>query len=222
MSNLEQLHLNICSTILLNDQIYLPSLEDIQYSFEYFPDIQISSCINYFSEEGKGHCHIYSYPFTIRIYPNIANNFPGGLFTCVSEISLFDEHPFEHEFFVRISRSFPLLKRLTIRNGKPQCGKSKNIRKFFSIIQYSHLESLNFETTHDDYIEQFLIDTRTYLPSNITLSIDYKSLRRVTHKFTRKATRLNCEKINYICLEKIRQLPKYFKNYFFEICMCRP
>ncbi len=178
--------------------------EDIQHSFEHF------------SEKGKGQCHIYSYPFTIGVYPNIANNFPGGLFICVSEISLFDEHPFEHEFFVHITESFPLLKRLTIQNEKPQCAKSKNIYKNLLIIQYPHLENLHFKRTHGDYIEQFLIDTKTDLPSNVTLCSDYKFLKRLTHQFTRNPIRLNCGKMEYVCSERIIHFPKHFQNYFFK------
>jgi hypothetical protein len=56
-------------------------------------------------------------------YENIANYFPGGVFTCVCKVSLFDEHPFEHEFFIRITRSFPFMKNLTISNQKPQKNK---------------------------------------------------------------------------------------------------
>jgi hypothetical protein len=43
---------------------------------------------------------MYSYPYTLTYYDDISNNFPGGLFKCVREISLFDERSFEHEFFV--------------------------------------------------------------------------------------------------------------------------
>ncbi|CAF0719880.1 unnamed protein product [Rotaria sp. Silwood1] len=183
------------------DQIYLPSNEDIQHSFKHFSDIQIISCVNYFSEVKKGQCHVYSYPFTIRNYPNIANNFPGGLFTCVSE-------------------SFPFMKKLTVANGQSQnnkqCQRSKNNNQNFLIIRYPHLKYLIFKKTHDDYVEQFLLDTKTYLPYGVIVFTDYKSLKRVTHKFTRKATRINCGKVTYICIERIRQFPKHFKNYFLD------
>ncbi len=108
MGRLNQFRFNIRSTILLKDQIDLLSNEDIEHSFKDFSNNQIISCVNYFLEAKKGQCHIYSYPFTITSYENIANNFPGGLFTCVCEVSLFDEHPFEHELFIRITQSFPL------------------------------------------------------------------------------------------------------------------
>ncbi|CAF4684620.1 unnamed protein product, partial [Rotaria sp. Silwood2] len=50
-------------------------------------------------------CHIYSYPYKFNVYKNITNNFPGGLYKCVREMSLMDERPFEHEFFLRIAQS---------------------------------------------------------------------------------------------------------------------
>ncbi|CAF1682787.1 unnamed protein product, partial [Adineta ricciae] len=166
MPKLNKIHLNICSMISLTNEIYLPSNKDIQHSFEHLFNLQINSCINYFPEEGIGQCHIYSYPFTIKTYPNIANNFPGGLFRCVMEMSLFDEHPFEYEFFHQIAQSFPFLKRLTIRNEKAQCKKAKKHEKLLS-IHYPYLEYLHLRKVHDDYIEQFLIDTKTYLPFHV-------------------------------------------------------
>ena len=52
----------------------------------------------------------------MKYYDNITNNFPGGLFKYVREVSLYDERPFEHEFFLRIAQSFPFMKKLTIKN----------------------------------------------------------------------------------------------------------
>ncbi|UJR20231.1 hypothetical protein I4U23_023362 [Adineta vaga] len=147
------------------------------------------SCINYFTEVEQGQCHIYSYPFTIRKYLNITNNFPGGLFKCVTEISLFDEHPFEHEFVIQIAKSFPLMKELTITNKKPQSGRPKTKHENLFIIQYSYLKCLRLKKTHDDYVEQYLMDTKTCVSCNVSLLCDYKSLKRVTRKFTWNATR---------------------------------
>ncbi len=52
----------------------------------------------------------------MKHYNDITNSFSGGLFKCVEEISLFDERPFEHEFFIKISQAFPFLKKLTVSN----------------------------------------------------------------------------------------------------------
>jgi hypothetical protein len=56
---------------------------------------------------------------------------------------------------------------------------------------------LNFDEAHDDYIEQFLFDIKTFLPNNILLGIEYQQLKRVTDNFTRLETRNNCSKVGY-------------------------
>jgi hypothetical protein len=38
----------------------------------------------------------------------------------VKSITLYDEYPFEHEFFIQISQSFPIVKRLSLTNKTPQ------------------------------------------------------------------------------------------------------
>ncbi|CAF3465394.1 unnamed protein product [Rotaria sp. Silwood1] len=220
LPRLNQFRFKIRSTILLNDQTDLLSNEDIQHTFKDFSNSQIISCANYFLESNKGQCHIYSCPFTIRSYENIANNFPGGLFTCVCNVSLFDERPFEHEFFLRIAQSFPFIKKLSINNRKAQKNKQnrklKNNNQDLLIIEYPYLKWLGFDEAHDDYVEQFLLDTKTCLPSNVDLLIDYKPLKRVTHNFRRKTTQNNCAKVRYRCWEKISRFPKHFKDYFLE------
>ena len=62
-----------------------------------------------------------------KMYNDITNNFRDGLFINVTQISLYDEHPFEYEFFLRISKSFPFIKELTIFNLKAQQNKSNII-----------------------------------------------------------------------------------------------
>ncbi|CAF4903585.1 unnamed protein product, partial [Rotaria sp. Silwood2] len=50
----------------------------------------------------KGQCYIYTYLYKLKHYYNITNNFPGGIYKCVREVSLYDERAFEHEFFLRV------------------------------------------------------------------------------------------------------------------------
>jgi len=64
--------------------------------------------------------HIYSYPYRSTCYQYITNDFSGGLFKCVHTISLYDECPFEHDFFLRISNSFSFIKKLILLNNEPQ------------------------------------------------------------------------------------------------------
>jgi hypothetical protein len=94
---------NIRSIISLDNQISLPSNDDIQCTFANFTNNKIISCVDYFPKANIGQCHIFSHPYTTDYYDNITNNFPGGLFKCIRKISLFDESPFEHEFFIGIA-----------------------------------------------------------------------------------------------------------------------
>ncbi|UJR23577.1 hypothetical protein I4U23_026565 [Adineta vaga] len=95
---------------------------------------------------------MYSYPYIWTFYHNITNHFRGGLFKSVREISLYDEHSFEHDFFLRIVQSFPFLTKLTIHNYEAQ----QNNHLEQSIIKYSYLLEIDLVKTHHDYIEQFL------------------------------------------------------------------
>ncbi|CAF1217434.1 unnamed protein product [Rotaria sp. Silwood1] len=220
MVQLKKFTFNIHSTIELDNQIDLPSNDNIQNTFKNFEHNQIISCIDYFSEVVEGQCHIYSYPYQLKKYDKITNNFPGGLFECVREISLFDERPFEHEFFLHIAQSFPLMEKLTLVNRKPQKNKqsrkSKDDDQDFSIVKYPHLNDLNLYEVHDDYIEQFLMDSKTYLPYHVELVTDHRLLENVTHNFKRDTTRINCSKINYVYSDTISSLPKHIKDYFFN------
>jgi hypothetical protein len=103
------------------------------------------------------------------------------------------------------------MKKLTLINEKPQNNrKSKNL----SIIKYSCLLELNLSKAHDDYIEQFLVDTKTCLPNKVHLHIDYRPLKRVTNKFTRDATRFNCAKLHCLVLDKKFPIYQRLRDYF--------
>ncbi|CAF3356207.1 unnamed protein product [Rotaria sp. Silwood2] len=55
---------------------------------------------------------------TLTHYHNITNNFPGGLFKCVRKVSLYDESPFEYEFFLQVVPSFPFMEKLTVHKSE--------------------------------------------------------------------------------------------------------
>ncbi|CAF3936524.1 unnamed protein product [Rotaria magnacalcarata] len=172
---------NIRSRLPLNDQAYLSSNEDCQHSFN------------------EGQCHIYSSPYPAKYYEYITNNFPDGLFKYVREVSLYDERPFEHEFFIKIAKCFPFMEKLTVYNKKPQLNKfderSTDDNRHLSVIQYPYLRLLDLFDAHDDYAEQFLLEFKTCLPIKVDLHVHFSTLSRVTHNFTRNATRMNCAKI---------------------------
>jgi hypothetical protein len=218
MPLLNKFTFDIRSTFHLHNQISLLSNEDIQHTFNDFQNNQIISCVDYFFKFGRGECHIYSYPYEREKYHRITNNFPGGIFKYVREISLFDERPFEHNFFFQISQSFPFMKTLTLINEKPQ--NNKQSRKLddnnqnLSIIEHPHLTHLDLFEAHDDYVEQFLLHTNTCLPNNVFLYVDYQTLKRVTQDFTRKTTRTNCTKLGFLGLICECEIPEYLKQYF--------
>ncbi|CAF2954961.1 unnamed protein product [Rotaria sp. Silwood2] len=218
MVQLKKFTFNIHSTITLNNQINLPSNENIQNSFKDFKHNQIICCVNYFSEKLEGLCRIYSCPYISKVCKNITNSFSGGLFECVREISLFDEQPFEHEFFLRIAQSFPLMKKLTLVNRKAQKNKSKDDHQDLTIAKYSHLKDIDLYEAHEDYIEQFLLNTKTWLLYNVELVTNHQLLEKVTHNFRRDATSINCSKIDYLYDNTICSLPKHFNKYFFHTC----
>jgi len=210
MTKLNKFRFSIHSSVLLNQQIYLPSNEDIQKTFRNFKNNQIISYVDYFSQENLYHCHIYSYPYTLTYYDNITNNFPGGLFKCVRKISLFDERPFEHEFFIQMAQSFPFLEKLILHNRELQ----KNENHQWPIIEYPHLIELDLVRVHENYVEQFLDNRKMSLPNHVNLYVAYDLLEKVTHNFTRDATRMNSSKINHLLLFNKPAFAFDLKDYF--------
>ncbi|CAF4241865.1 unnamed protein product [Rotaria sp. Silwood2] len=207
---------NIRSFIHNCDSSDLLTSEEIQHTLTDLGDSQIIYYFDYFFTERRAQCHFYSYPYTLKYYHNITNSFSGGLFKCVREVSLFDDRPFEHEFFVRIAQAFPLLKKLSMINLTPQNQKAKNNNEYLSIIEYPHLIELDFLDVSDDYLEQFLVNTKTFLIDNICIYAYYESLKRVTNNFRRAATRFNSAKVNslriYGQFQLSKRLIKYFPN----------
>ena len=108
------------------------------------------------------------------------------------------------------------------QNNK-QSYESNNENQNLPRIQFKYLNGIFLLRAHDDYIEQFLFDSKSCLSSGVCLYIEDESLRRVTHNFTRDATRINCSKIAYLnisvlekCMDSLLQ--EYFpcaKIFFF-------
>jgi len=209
---------NIRSCLYLNDQVYLLSNEDCQHSFDDFKNNKIISCVDYFPVFKHGQCHIYSYPYRAKTYEYITNNFPDGLFKYVRQVSLYDDRPFEHEFFVKIAKSFPFMEQLTIYNMKPQKNKSYEQSKYdnqhLSPIQYPYLSVLELLSAHDDYVEQFLLDTKTSIIRTVNLQAVFSTLDTITHSFTRDATRINCGKLFSIYVPRDISISTQLKDYF--------
>ena len=215
MPRLNEFTFNIRVFNHIYNRIDLPSNEDIQHTFQDFTNNRIISCVDLFEEEKFRYCHIYSYPYTMKYCDNISNNFPGGLFKYVHRVSLYDEYPFEREFFLRIAQSFPLMKELTVINAKRRKNKlyrkSNNDNQDLSIIKYPHLTILDLLRAHDDYVEQFLADTEMSLSH---LFVHYEAMKWVTENFTRNTTRINCAKLHYLILRQADKITKQIKDYF--------
>ncbi|CAF1168958.1 unnamed protein product [Rotaria sordida] len=211
MPQLNEFSFDFRSLLFINNQINFPSNEDIQRTFTDFQYNKIISYVNHFLEENQAQCHVYSYPSQIQYYQRITNHFSGGIFKYVRLISLYDEHPFEHEFFIRISQSFPFIEKLSLINNQSQKHKQSHNS---SIVKYNYLVTLDIEKVHDDYLEEFLFNRKTYFHNNILVYINYKSLERVTHNFTRDSTRINCGKINKIYFWGEKNYSNSLRDYF--------
>ena len=202
----------------LDFSINLPSNQDIQRTFKDLEDYQIVSYIDYFSNEKIVRCHIYSCPCEMKYYYKLANSFPGGLFKSVRHIFLYDERPFEFEFFIRLAEACPFLQMLVMENESPQnheqCKKSNIDNQNLPIVEFPHLTLLDLFCTHNDYIEQFLDNTKTSLSNNIHLFVDYDSLQTVTDNFTRDATRIHCRKVIKLTVNHKLVTFKHLRDYF--------
>ncbi|CAF4257365.1 unnamed protein product, partial [Rotaria magnacalcarata] len=75
MSQLKRFTFDIRSVMCINNEMNLPSKEDIQQTFTDLQYTKIVSCVDYFLDHQQGLCHIYSYPFLMRCFEYITNNF---------------------------------------------------------------------------------------------------------------------------------------------------
>ncbi|CAF1402746.1 unnamed protein product [Rotaria sordida] len=140
--NLQKFQFNIYSFMFIDNLINLPCYEDIQSSLKHLGNNKIISCINYYPKSKMGYCNICSYPcsYAMKNYHYITNSFPGGSFNYVRKISLFDEYPFEHDFFIQISQSFEFIEALSLTNLSPQ--EKKMEKKNLLIVKFHHLNPL--------------------------------------------------------------------------------
>ena len=221
MLRLSQLTFDIRSIMKMNNQTILPSKEDIQKTFESLQYTEIKSYINHFQNRNEYQCHVYTYPSQMSFYHYLSNQFPGGYYPYVSIVSLYDEYPFEHQFFLQLVQSFPFIEKLVLSNNQSQQCKhscqSKNANYHFSVVKYAHVIELHLNSINDDYIEEFLCDTKTSFRNNIRLHIPVNALSRVTKHFTRNDTRKNCAKVDSLFSWTDWTPSKSFEEYFSSI-----
>lgn len=215
MPLLNKFTFDIRSGILLHDVNHFPSDQSIRDTLKNFPNDKIVLYTDSFSNGQRVKCHLYTCPYRLNYYDEITNSFPGGIFQYVHRISLYDQRPFEHEFFICLQQSFPMVRKITINNRKPQKNKlSHRSNQQFSIVKYPHLIELELFQAHRDYAEEFLLDTKACLMNNVQLQMVYRSLKKVTHNFTRRNTQNNCSKMIFSYDLYIHKFPKHFKDYF--------
>ncbi|CAF1617429.1 unnamed protein product, partial [Rotaria sp. Silwood1] len=193
------------------------SNSDIKQTFTNIKHRQIASLIDY---DGCGNviCRVFSLPFKFDRLTNITNNIPNIVFNSVTHLRLRDKYPFKHEFFVRLARGFPFLKSLSIDtilapNWRANEHHLQHI-DWCSIVEYSHLISLDICSANIYYAEHFLNETKTYLPCLTELKIRYEDLEMVTKNFTSNETRRNCNKVNRLIFKNFIVYPKDVYHYF--------
>ncbi|CAF3760973.1 unnamed protein product [Rotaria socialis] len=216
MPQLYKFTFHISTETKLQHLVHGLSSDDIQKTFSNIGYEQVACVINYCYRSAE--CHIFSLPPVFDTLHSIGNTFPFIVFSYVTSLQVHDDVPFKHEFFLRVAKFFPSLKRLNVLNIKSESQISDNIastdNQLSSIVEYPHLISLHLGLSHTDYYEQFLNNTRTHLPRLTQLKVNYKRLTFVTENFTRDATRLNCTNVKRLLIREQLVHSKDFYIYF--------
>jgi hypothetical protein len=148
-------------------------------------------------------CSIFSLPFVFGYLADLGNRFPDVVFSHVTYLFARNVDAFRHEFFVRIARSFPLLNCLCISNVTSQplsdlLASSFDHPQSHSMVEYPYLVSLDVSFSRKGYLEQFLNETKAYVPCLTKLTVCHRHLKIITENFTREATRRNCAKVKQL------------------------
>jgi hypothetical protein len=217
--HMPQLHtfiFHISTDVEIADGDHRLSYDDIQQTFNKVGYQQVAGIIQYGIHNGI--CHVFSLPFSFDRLERTGNTFPTIVFNYVTRLMAHDIVAFKHEFFIRVARSFPLLKNFEVVNFTSQFWDGEKMvfddTQSYSVVEYPHLTSLDITAVDSDYVDQFLNMTKTYLPCLTTLKVDYNQLARETENFTREATRLNCAKVKWLVLEEPIVHSKDFDLYF--------
>ncbi|CAF4884101.1 unnamed protein product [Rotaria sp. Silwood1] len=220
MSRLRIFNFCFCTFMRLYQSIDHLSKDDILETFSNNIYQQVDCMIRY--RDTDIIYHVFSLPFMFDYLPFIDNKFLNIIFNHVIRLEVDDEIPFEHEFFMRISLSFPSLKLLRVLNLKPQTSISSNLSSndnqlHSTIIEFPYLTSLNLLSAHYDYVDQFLNDKKARLPCLTKLAVSDDKLRIVTKEFTNERTRLNCMKVKQLNLGRHRNIDSEDFHVYFPL-----
>ncbi|CAF3514073.1 unnamed protein product [Rotaria socialis] len=170
MPYLHRFNFDIVTEIVIISNEYLPTSDDVRRPL-IEKGYNVDCYVDYLGTE-RGRCHIYSVSSTMERMHVITNKFPDGIFMNVRIVYVSDSmHSIEYDFFVRISQAFPLLKHLTVLSTVNQQKSTNELdghEQTFSIIEYSHLMTLDLISSHIDYAKQYLL--KTSLPRLSTLA----------------------------------------------------
>ena len=193
MPNLQAFHFDFITYYTAQNDENLKTSDDIRRTFNQSVECYIDHFAN-----GNSRYHIYSLPFIMSHIHSVSTKFPGGHFPNVRDLVISDSvHSIEYDFLLRIIKSFPLLKSLTIYADIPQKEKQTS-----NILQFRYLSKLNLQNAHISYVEQFLHHTRMSLPCLTQLQIQYDHLIQITKNFTSNQIRIICKNIQQLILDK--------------------
>ncbi|CAF3671279.1 unnamed protein product [Rotaria sp. Silwood1] len=216
MSRLHSFKFYISTKNNRNDLVRYLSNNDIKQNYVNIGYQEVSNIVQFVANTVTYHVFTLPFQFSQLIY--IGNIFPNILFTHVIDLCVHDEFPFEHEFFLRISKAFPKLKRFCVMNSRPLSYDveklSDNTVQPYKIVEYPHLTFLDISWANGYYVEQFLNETKTHLPRLSKLRVRYEELRIITKDFTREITRRNCANVTRLIIERTIVGSKDYYIYF--------
>ena len=214
LSQLQIFKLNITTrSEYLSNEIYLQTNNDISWTFNNWQYGQVNCYISHYPNN-VAQCHIFTLPGIMNDIYEITYGFQGNLCKNVRILYLVDHvYPFEHEFFLRVARSFPLITHLTVLNNRFRNNVDESNDHISSVVEFRYLISLTIHYQRVIYLDQFLVYTNTHLPNLIDLSISYNNLITVTENFQRDITRHNCSKVETLAFT-IRTTTVHSKDFY--------
>jgi len=108
MPCLHKFTFHITTEVKLRHLNHYPSSEDIQRTFITIRYQQVSCTLTY--TINRIICHVFSLPFAFDYLEYIGITFPPMDFSRVRKLEVHDKIAFKHEFFIRISHFFLILK----------------------------------------------------------------------------------------------------------------
>lgn len=190
---------------------------NVQQGFKNMKYGQVTSVVNLLAPD-EVICHIYSFPFKFNVLQSVGKIIVNLVFNSVTHLELRDHNEYRYEFFVRLSRAFPFLQKLSVWNGMPPFWRREELHLRFidwcSQVEYPYLISLDIKNVFPDYAEYFLNERKVCLPRLKELKISSRNLKKVTQNFTSDRTRCNCSKVNRLVVQGELISSKDVYNYF--------